>query len=327
MPKSLLTVNVDPRVGPRHLAARRPCANVAGMQASTEQGMDFNTFVARAWDEHAADSQAMAHRLSEGIPLLTTEHELTRLMDLAHHVHGQHLGTWRAGAAFIERLAALPPFVPEGVSGQARRRCMASLAVCERADADLGDLSPSDRIRVAAMAASNLAEHDTPSAMRLLQQALGQAESAGLAAADPMHRALAVAGNSIAVALEEKTARSADERGLMILAAQAARCHWAIAGTWLETERAEYRLAIIWLQAGDLAQARTHAQNCLEIVAANDGAALERLFGWEALGRVERAAGNAAGHAQALLNARTAFAELAAADQAWCAACIDQLAG
>ena len=289
--------------------------------------MDFNTFVGKAWDDHATDSQAVAQRLSEGMPLVTTEPELMRLMDLAHHVHGQHLGTWRAGTVFIGRLATLPTFAPEGASGQALRRCVASLAVCERADAELGALAPSDRIRVAAMGATNLAEHDTARAMQLLQQALGQAEAAGLAAADPMHRALAIAGNSIACTLEEKTARSADERELMILAAQTARYHWAIAGTWLETERAEYRLAITWLQAGDLAQARTHAQNCLEIVAANEGAALERLFGWEALGRVERAAGNAAGHAQALLNARTAFAELAAADQAWCAVSIDRLAG
>ena len=289
--------------------------------------MDFNTFVGKAWDEHATDSHAVAQRLSEGLALVTTEPELTRLMDLAHHVHGQHLRSWQAGSVFIEWLATLPTFAPEGASGQALRRCVASLAVCERADAELSALAPSDRIRVAAMAATNLAEHDTARAMQLLQQALGQAEAAGLAAADPMHRALAIAGNSIAVTLEEKTGRSADERGLMIFAAQTARYHWAIAGTWLETERAEYRLAITWLQAGDLAQARTHAQNCLEIVAANEGAALERLFGWEALGRIERAAGNAAAHAQALANARTAFAELAAADQGWCAVSIDRLAG
>ena len=291
--------------------------------------MNFDTFADKAWDDHAVDSQAVAHRLGEGLALVTTEAELMRLMALAHHVHGQHNGTWRAGTAFIERLAALPPFAPEGASGQALRRCVASLAVCEGADAnaELGALTASDRIRVAAMAATNLSEHDTARAATLLQQALAQAEAAGLAAADPMHRALAVAGNSIAATLEEKTVRSADERTLMILAAQTARYHWAIAGTWLEIERAEYRLAITWLKAGDLAQARTHAQNCLEIVAANDGAALERLFGWEALGRVERAAGNAAGHAQALLNARTAFAELAAADQAWCAVSIEQLAG
>jgi hypothetical protein len=288
--------------------------------------MDFNTFVGGAWDDHVTDSPEVAQRLSEGLALVATEAELMRLMDLAHHVHGQHLGAWRAGSAFIERLATLPPFAPEGASGQAWRRCMASLALGERAEADLGALSPSDRIRVTAMAATNLAEHDTRRAMRLLQQALGQAEAGGLAAADPMHRALAVAGNTIAVALEEKAARCDEERALMILAAQTARHHWAVAGTWLEVERAEYRLAMTWLQAGDLTQARTHAQNCLEIVAANEGAALERFFGCEALGLVERACGNVTGHAQALAKAREAFAALAEEDKGWCAKSLAELA-
>ena len=291
--------------------------------------MDFSTFSNQAWDDHVTVAREVAQRLSQGVALVTSESQLTQLANLAHHVHGSHLGEWRAGAAFIEGLAALPHFQPEGASGKSLRRYLASLALSagEAEAAGLGTLSTSDRIQVGAMAAANLAEHDAARSTRLLHEALDQAERAGLDATDPMHRALAVAGNSIAGALEEKTARSAEERGLMILAAQTARYHWAIAGTWFETERADYRLAITWLQAGDLAQARTHAQNCLEIVAANQGAALERLFGWEALGRVERAAGNAAGHAQALLNARTAFAELAAADQAWCAASIDQLAG
>lgn len=288
--------------------------------------MDFDTFIDRAWDDHATDPDAVAHRLIEALPRVATEPELMRLIDLAHHVHGQHLGAWRAGQTFIERLATLPPFAPEGASGQAMRRCLASLALCGRADADLGALAPSERIRVMAMAATNLAEHDTARAMQLLQQAFSQAEAAGLAAADPTHRALAVAGNGIACTLEEAQPRSAEARALMILAAQTARHHWAIVGTWLETERAEYRLAMTWLQAGDLAQARTHAQNCLEIVAANEGAALERLFGWEALGLVERAAGNASGHAQALAQAREAFAGLAEADKPWCEQSLDKLA-
>ena len=291
--------------------------------------MDFSTFNNQAWDDHVTVAREVAQRLSQGVALVTSESQLSELAYLAHHVHGSHLGEWRAGAAFIEGLTALPHFQPQGPSGKSLRRYLASLALSagDVQAAGLSTLPTSDGIQVAAMAAANLAEHDAPRSARLLHDALDQAGRAGLDAADPMHRALAIAGNSIAVALEEKTARSADERDLMILAAQTARYHWAIAGTWLETERAEYRLAITWLQAGDLAQARTHAQNCLEIVAANEGAALERLFGWEALGRVERAAGNAAGHAQALLNARTAFAELATADQAWCAVSIDRLAG
>jgi hypothetical protein len=271
--------------------------------------MDFSTFHSQAWDDHVTVAREVAQRLSEGLPLVTTEAHIAQLASLAHHVHGAHLGEWRTGIAFIEGLAALPPFQPEGASGKSLRRCIASLALAEgeAGRAGLGALSLSDRIQVGAMAAANLAEHDAARGMRLLQDALDHAGRAGLDATDPMNRALAVAGNNLASALGEKAARSADERALMILAAQTSRHYWAIAGTWLETERAEYRLATTWLQAGDLAQARSHAQNCLEIVAANDGAALERLFGWEALGRVERAAGNPTGHAQALARAREAF--------------------
>ena len=291
--------------------------------------MDFNTFIGKAWHDHAADPPAVAQRLGEGMALVADESQLARLADLAHHLHGEHLGAWRAGMAFVERLATLPAYAPDGVSGRALRRCAQSLALSEGlggAAANLDALSPSDRIRVGAMAAANLAERDTGRAQRLLQDALDQAERSGLGAADPMNRALAVTSNNLAGTLEHKTDRSTDERELMILAAQTARRYWERAGTWLETERAEYRLAMTWLQAGDSARAREHAQACLDIVAANGAVALERLFGWEVLGLVEHAAGDPAARAQSLARAREAYAELDEADQAWCAASLEALA-
>lgn len=288
--------------------------------------MDFKTFIDQAWNDHATDAAAVAKRLDDGIALVADESQLNQLMNLGQHVLGGHLGQWQQGVAFIERLSAVPAFEPAGPSGQARTRSVASLHLAA-GDADgLDGLSASDRIRVVAMAASSLSERDTARASTLLREALALAQRADLPATDPMNRALAATGNNLACALEEKPNRSADERALMILAAQTARHHWAIVGTWLETERAEYRLANTWLQAGDLARAREHAQACLEIVTANDGPALERLFGWEALGLVERAAGNATGHARALARAREAFAELDEGDKAWCAASIDKLA-
>ncbi len=289
--------------------------------------MDFKTFIDRAWDEHATDPAAVAARLGDGRALVADEAQLNQLMNLAHHLHGEHLGAWAQGIAFIEGLAALPAFVAGGPSGEAQRRALASLRLSGGEAAALDALADSDRVRVGAMAAANIAERDTARADRLLRDALELAQRAGLPEADPMHRALAVTGNNLACTLEEKPARSADERALMILAAQTARHHWAIAGTWLETERAEYRLAMTWLQAGDPALARRHAQACLEIVEANQGAALERFFGWEALGRVERAAANTAGHAQALARAGEAFAELDEGDKAWCAGALRALEG
>jgi hypothetical protein len=144
----------------------------------------------------------------------------------------------------------------------------------------------------------------------LFEQALEEAASADLQRDDPAHRALATTGNNLACALEMKPNRSDAERDLMLLAARATRRHWEIAGGWLETERAEYRLAMSHFEAGDLAQARLHAQNCLEIVEANGSVPLERCFGYEALAKIERAAGNSVGCAQALQSARAACAAI-----------------
>ena len=297
---------------------------MAAAVAATEMG--FDTALGQAWNDHADDAQGVAARWPALQPLATDEPRIERLAALMHHVHGAHLGEWQRGAAALQALRALGAYCDAGPSGAALRRALASLAACAGETASAEALSTSDRIRVGAMVVENLAAQAPARAMGLLRDTLEAARRSGLPDNDPLHRAVAVAAHNVACTLEESRTRSADERALMILAAQASRAHWEHAGTWLEVERAEYRLAMTWLHAGDPAQARQHAQACLDIVAANDGAALERLFGWEALGLVERAASNPAGHAHALAMARTAFAQLSADDQGWCAESIAKLA-
>ena len=300
---------------------------MAAAAAATE--MDFDAALGRAWNDHADDPQGVIARWPALQPLATDEPQIERLAALMHHVHGAHLGEWQRGAAALQALQALRAlgaYRDDGPSGAALRRALASLAACAGETASAEALSTSDRIRVSAMVVENLASQAPARAMGLLRETLEAAQRSGLTDNDPMHRAVAVAAHNVACALEGTTDRSADERALMILAAQASRAHWALAGTWLEIERAEYRLAMTWLHAGDVAQARQHAQACLDIVAANDGAALERLFGWEALGLVERAEGNLAGHAHALAMVRAAFAQLSADDQGWCAERVAKLA-
>ena len=280
--------------------------------------MDLKTFIADGWRDHADNARGVADRLDSGLALIDDEAQIADLAGLAHHVYGEHLGAWREGLAYFDRLSGLPGFDPAGASGSALRRCTASLALAGGIEDRRPDVSLSDRIRVGAMAAASLAERDVARAIALFEEALETARSAPLEAGDPANRALAVTGNNLAAALEQKQSRSDGERALMVLAAQTGRHYWALAGTWLETERAEYRLAMTWMQAGDLAQAREHAQACLEIVEANGSVALEAFFGWEALGRVERAAGNRTGHAHALAMARQAFERIGADDQSWC---------
>ena len=280
---------------------------------------DFKTFVADAWRDHADDPSGVADRLGDALPLISEDAQIAALAGIAHHVFGEHLGAWHDGLAFFDRLSALPSLAANGTGGAALRCCTAGLLLAARLDDTRAALAPSDRVRASAMAAATLAERDTPRALMLFEEALAQMRSAALPAADPANRALAGTANNLAVALERKPSRTTAERDLMILAAQTARTYWAIAGTWLETERAEYRLAMTWLQAGDAAEAQRHAQACLAIVAANDGAPLERFFAHEALALAEHATGRAAARAHAIAAARRSFEQLDDSDKTWCA--------
>jgi hypothetical protein len=282
--------------------------------------MDFDSWLERAWNAHAEDAAGVAARIAgEGLAAAQGETQLAALARLVHHVYGEHLGRYAEGRALLVRLR-------ERGAAAALGALDASLALCEGGADPRPALGPSDRARAGALAAGNLLERDPVRAAALLREALADEEAAGLADDDPAVRSIAITANNMACTLEEKAARSAAERELMILAARTARTHWARAGTWLETERAEYRLANTWLKAGDLAEARRHAQACLEIVQAQGDVALEAFFGWEALGLVERAAGNATGHREALARARDAFERLDEGDRGWCRPSLEALA-
>ena len=289
---------------------------------------DFAPWLDQAWTDHADHPAAVAARIdAEGSVRAAGDADVHALARLSHHVHGDHLGgepgRLDAGRAQLARLAA---------HAQAGDGARAGIALLDASLVLTGGgplpqaLGTADRIRVQALAASNLAERDSARAAALIGQALAEEETAGLPDTDPAVRALAMTGNNLAATLEEKSDRSADERALMILAARTGRAYWARAGSWLETERAEYRLAKTWLAAGDPVQARRHAQACLEIVRGQGDVALEAFFGWEALGCVEAAAGNRVGHAEAVASARAAFERLDAGDQGWCRAELDRLA-
>ena len=286
---------------------------------------ELSTFIAQGWQDHAQDARGVADRLAQALCLVADEAGLMSLVGLAHHVHGEHLGSWQEGIALIGKLEGNAAFVAGGDSGAACRRALASLRLSGGLADERTGLTPADLIRVNAMAAANLASRDTARAAGLLGQAHAQAQAAALPHQDMAHRVLASSANGIAATLEEKQARSADERALMLQAAEMAREYWALAGSWLEVERAEYRLALSALQAGLIDRARGHALACLRIVTDHDDVALEQFFGFEALARIERAAADASAFALALASARAAFARLSDDDRSWCRSSLDKL--
>lgn len=287
--------------------------------------MDFDHWLNQAWNEHAEQPAGVAQTLATGQALVGTDAQLQRLAHLAHHLYGEHLRQWDDGRVLLQALGRNELAAPDGPTARALPIYLGSLALAAGSADALSGLAASERVRATAQAAAALAEHDTPRALQHFEQALAEAQQAALPAGDPSTRQLAITGNNLACTLEEKPSRSEAERELMILAAQTARHYWALAGGWLETERAEYRLAMTWLHAGDAAQARVHALACLQIVHDNTGPALERFFAHEAVARVARSQGDAAAHEQALADARTAFDALEPGDQAWCKASLDKL--
>lgn len=286
---------------------------------------ELQAFIDQAWQDHADDARAVALRLPRVLDSVRDEAQLLALARLAHHVFGEHLAAWRQGLDLLAALARGPAFQPLGESGRVLHRLRVSLALAAEEGDGRGGLEPSERISVNALTAAALALHDTARATGLLQQALAEAEACTLPDGDPALRALAVAGNNLASTLLERPARSPGEQALMILAAQAGRRYWGRAGTWLEIERADYRLACCWLAAGDPAQAQQHARACLARVEAQpEPVPLERFFGLEVLALAAAAAGNTEARAEALSALRQVFDQLGQDDQAWCRAALDK---
>lgn len=282
----------------------------------------LDSFLDRAWSEHADRPAAVAARLEEAIVLVQDDAGVARLAALGHHVLGEHLARWADGLAFLTALAARGAHAADGAAALAR--CRASLALCGGLGDGRARLSDSDACRVTAMAAGNLCAVDAARAAALLEDAVARAEP--IADADPAVRVVAANANNIAATLHDLTAPAPPQRELMIRAAQIARTHWQRAGTWREVERAEYRLALSWLVAGDPARARQHAEDCAAIVGENGNEPLELFFAAEVLARAAQALGDERAHADALATAQSAFAALAAADQAWCRATLDKIA-
>jgi hypothetical protein len=131
-------------------------------------------------------------------------------------------------------------------------------------------------------------------------------------------RALAVGGNNLAAALEEKKDRDDAETAGMIVAANGGLTYWKRAGTWLEEERAEYRLTRSLLQAGRPREAIASAQRCIDVCVRNAAPPIEIFFGCVVLALAQRASDDADAFAASRQQALALYEQVPADEQQWC---------
>jgi hypothetical protein len=200
--------------------------------------MSFDTFIETAWSDHGDRPQEVADRLTGSLQIIETAAQIPPYARLLTHVFGEHLGQWNQGVAALESLRGLPAFDgSDAVTGAVVR----GVAVLRYASGDqeaLDTLACDDRVSVLATVSSALAaRHQFKQAIAAYSEALALGRS-GLPAGSPAIRALAVGGNNLASALEQKKDRDAPETAGMVAAAEGGLKYWKQAGTWLEEERA-----------------------------------------------------------------------------------------
>ena len=275
-------------------------------------------FLKAAWSEHGDHPQAVADRLAGALNRVHTTAQVAPFVRLLVHVYGEHLAQWQAGVALLGALREQLVFETDDTATEALRRGIATLLYGSGNASALDALAAPARASALATAASAFAaQHDTARAIASYTEALRIADL-GLPAASPALRELAIAGNNLAVTLEQKKDRQSDETHAMVACAQAALTYWKLAGTWLEEERAEYRLARSLLQAGQAVTAVAAAQRCVAVCTEHEAPAFEQFFAYAVLTMAHRTAGQADACANNRLLALGHWETLAPEDRAWC---------
>ncbi len=287
--------------------------------------MDLDAFLKTAWDDHGDAPQDVADQLVAASKEVQTSGQVAPFVRLLVHVYGEHLGQWQQGVGLLASLRQQLACVPDAAATDALQKAVATLRYASGDATALEGLERPLRASALATAASAFAgRSEMARAIAAFTEALRTAEL-GLPEGSPSVRDLAVASNNLATTLEEKANRQPSETTAMLLAAHAALKYWKLAGTWLEEERAEYRLARSLLQAGQADAAVEPAQRCVDVCSRNGAPAFELFFGYAVLGIAQRASGQTDAFLHSQTEALAQWQHVPEADREWCQSDLDEL--
>ncbi len=292
----------------------------------------FSEFLSKAWSDHGNHPEQTAQSLPTGLELCKSPDDVISLVNLTAHLYTEHHPKFIEGERHLREFAK-NSFAKGTPAEFAVARTIAAFRMCEGTldpETDRMGLTPGDLARALGFAASALSVRDSVRAEKFLKLALSLVASLELTATDGIARGMAIAGNNASASvlelseLPEQCEPTEQQRSFMLLAAETARKYWEIAGTWLETERAEHHLANCYLRAGKVEEAREHAKLCLSISESNGALPLEMFFALEGLGKIEKVTlGKVT--VPTLERATEWFDKIAEADKTWAQASFDKL--
>lgn len=283
----------------------------------------ISAFIATAWNDHADDARGVAERLPQGLTLLDADPaQAAAFVHLAEHVLLGHLGD---GAA-MQRLA---DGLQHHAGGQATLqaaldRSAMAVRLLRGESADTAAVSPVNAVRAHATAALGRAARRDADGARALMRSATALTDAAVGDNDAL-KSLAAGWNNLAGQLQGEARHPATDP-LMMEAALRSREVWAVAGTWLNVERADYFLARCAATLGDGAQALRHAQSCMAICLANDADAFERFFAHESLGEAFVVQRDTDAAHRELAQMRELMADVGDDNRTYCQSCIAKLA-
>jgi tetratricopeptide (TPR) repeat protein len=289
--------------------------------------MTIEAFLETAWNDHANRPQEVADRLTASLHLVQAPEHIPPYVRLLTHVFGEHLGQWDRGIALLESLRRLPAFDGGPVVVGAVARGVATLRYASGDSSALESLTVEDRVSALAGAASAFTGRNAfAQALAAYSEALRLGD-AGLPSGSPAIRALAVGGNNLAAALEQKKDRDRVETRGMIAAAEAGLKYWRQAGTWLEEERAEYRLTRSLLQGGEHGAAIQSSLRCIEVCERSNAPAFEQFFGHAVLALAHRNAGDIGSFEVSRQRALQLLEQVPQEERQWCESDRSELGG
>ena len=287
--------------------------------------MTFDQMIEQAWDDHADHAVAVADRLAAAAPTIAAQAQFAPFARIVTHVYGEHLGECERGVALLTSLRKLPTYNDAPEVGGIVTRSVAALRFVGGDAGAAATLGAEDRASALAAAASALtARNEFRRALDAYGEAVRLAPS--LPAGSAAFRALAIGGNNLSAALEDKDARTASETEGMVAAARGGLAFWRKSGTWLEEERALYRLARSLLAAGEPGEAALCAQQCIEVCDEHDAPAFERFFASAVLARALREDGRTAEYRQVRNEALDWFDAVPDEEREWCESDLAELA-